>query len=748
MAAGRDAEDGRAAIAATIVAGLLVAQMVAGKATRDALLLSTYGASVVPKMMIAGAALSLVTVLVTSWFITRVGPARVVPASAAISAVLLACEWALAVRAREIAAIVLYLHMAVFGATLVSSFWSLVNERFDPRSARRYVGRIGVGGTVGGVVGGLIAWQVSHAIDVETTIAVMAGMHALSVWASLPIRPRAPSSGTTLQTLVPPASTSPLAAVGLVRTIPYLRQLGTLVVIVALGESMFDYLLNRSAERSFTESADLVTFFAAFHVGAALLALAIQAVATRASLDRLGLGGTVALMPGAAALGSVAIIAGGGVVAVVAARGVAEVLANSLYRSAYEVLYTPLSPAQKRPTKTLVDVGLDRVGTMIGGGLTLAVIGLAAGASTLVLGVVTLALWVLGVIVARRLQAGYVEALAQSLRSGALRLEERDVLDATTRRTLAETMTGVDRRAVLRQIERMRGASTLDGTAPAPLDPASVAVIGAVDVLSALASSDPEIRRAGLRQARPLPLELVGHVIALLSDDAVALDALHALRSVAARSTGQLVDALVDREQPDVVRRRIPKALRACSSQRAADGLVLGLGDPTFEVRYECALALAKMTRVDPAIRLPRDVILESARREVEVGRPDWDARRQSPDSLDRDVSVFTTLQGDRADRGLEHVFTVLSLVLDREPLVLAFRALGLDDPTLRGTALEYLENVLPTMVRAGLWPYLDDRREVKPPPRPERQVLQELMRSVDALQLPPALRGKRDDGA
>jgi hypothetical protein len=183
-------------------------------------------------------------------------------------------------------------------------------------------------------------------------------------------------------------------------------------------------------------------------------------------------------------------------------------------------------------------------------------------------------------------------------------------------------------------------------------------------------------------------------------------------------------------------------------SQRAADGLVLGLADPTFEVRYECALALAKMIRADAAIRLPRDVILEAARREVEVGRPDWDARRQVPDALDRDVPVFKTLQPDRTDRSLEHVFTVLSLALDSEPLVIAFRALGLDDPALRGTALEYLENVLPPSVRTGLWPYLDDRRAVKAPPRPERQVLQELMRSADVLKIPAALRGKPDGSA
>ena len=50
----------------------------------------------------------------------------------------------------------------------------------------------------------------------------------------------------------------------------------------------------------------------------------------------------------------------------------------------------------------------------------------------------------------------------------------------------------------------------------------------------------------------------------------------------------------------------------------------------------------------------------------------------------------------DRAGESLAHVFTLLSLVLQREPLQIAFRCLQTDDEHLQGTALEYLEGVLP----------------------------------------------------
>ena len=43
----------------------------------------------------------------------------------------------------------------------------------------------------------------------------------------------------------------------------------------------------------------------------------------------------------------------------------------------------------------------------------------------------------------------------------------------------------------------------------------------------------------------------------------------------------------------------------------------------------------------------------------------------------------------------------------DGEPIDLAFRALQGRDAALRGTALEYLDHVLPAPIRAALWPML-----------------------------------------
>ena len=75
------------------------------------------------------------------------------------------------------------------------------------------------------------------------------------------------------------------------------------------------------------------------------------------------------------------------------------------------------------------------------------------------------------------------------------------------------------------------------------------------------------------------------------------------------------------------------------------------------------------------------------------------------------------------------HVFTLLALVLPREPLQIASRSLQTDDQQLQGTALEYLDGILPARIRERLWPYLEHRPTVRSA-RPREEVIAELLRS------------------
>ena len=76
-------------------------------------------------------------------------------------------------------------------------------------------------------------------------------------------------------------------------------------------------------------------------------------------------------------------------------------------------------------------------------------------------------------------------------------------------------------------------------------------------------------------------------------------------------------------------------------------------------------------------------------------------------------------------------MFTILCLLLEPNEVELALQALSTHDPKLRGTALEYLENVLPGELKSAVWPHLADQRPVqRPGARSRRELADELKRT------------------
>src|SRR4030095_4470488 len=86
----------------------------------------------------------------------------------------------------------------------------------------------------------------------------------------------------------------------------------------------------------------------------------------------------------------------------------------------------------------------------------------------------------------------------------------------------------------------------------------------------------------------------------------------------------------------------------------------------------------------------------------------------------------------ERSVRGMEHVFNILGLHFDAASLRTAFIALHTEDAQLRGTALEYLDTVLPEEIRDLVWPVLGEARPMRPA-RPAAEILADIVRAREA---------------
>lgn len=689
--------DARAAAAAAAAATAIITLQLAGKATRDALFLSSFGVGALPPIVIVSAVISAALAVYLARIMARNRPAWLVPRLFVLSAFLILAEWALVGSARRIAAVLVYLHFTAFGAILVSGFWAMVNERFDPRTARRTIAQITAGGSLGGLLGGILPERVGAALPLTAMLPILAVLTLLAAgfvlgveYGSQPrlLLEREESDGTIL------------AAGEVLRKSSYLTSLALLVALTSSAEGVLDFVFKARASASAPSGEVLLRFFAAFYTATALIGILIQVTVLRSLLGRLGIARSASLLPAGVSVGAVGALIFPGLTPVLLARGVEVVLRSSMFRAAYELLFTPVAPLEKRATKLLLDVGAARVGDVLGGGLILITLALTQGGAGLILLTLTCVLSGAALLVARRLHLGYVSALA-----GSIHRQAGDLPDPTEDDAAAwmQTVGGFDLSGIRSRLALSTG-SAVPVEVRTPEAPITVPDTPLEE--AARAGHADEVRH--ILATNPIKGEELETAIELLAWDAVAPAAIRSLAAVAPTNTDVMLRHLLDPDEDFAVRRRLVNVLAACRTIPVFEGLLQALGDRRFEVRYRAGRALSQMAGEIRGLEIDRARLQAVILKELEVERGVWESRQLIDEAEEETSPMEAEVLRDRVSRSLEHVFTLLSLLLPRETLRLAFHALHTTDPYLRGTALEYLETVLPDMVWHRLAPLLE----------------------------------------
>jgi hypothetical protein len=745
-----------AVAAATLASATVTAQFVAGKATRDALYLTELDVTTLPAMVALTSAFSIVLVGVSSRALRRLSTGAFVSLAFLASSLLLFASWGLTIAAPTGAAIAVYLLISGLGPILGSGFWLIATERFDPRTAKKRFGQIAGGGTIGGLLGGLLSERVAAIAGVPAMLPVLAALNLVCAWQirALSRSLDGPAHPAAMDISPELAAAAPRSGLRVLAEAPYLRNLAAIVFLGTLGAALLDYVFKLEVVGAFGRGDLLMRFFAGYYAATSLITFVFQTSASRLVLEKLGLAVTTATPSLALFLGSLAGLLAPGLGSTVVARSGESVFRGSLFRSGYELFYTPIPASEKRAAKSLIDVGFDRLGDAIGGGLVFLALLLPATRQTPAILTLALLAAAAALGVASRLNRGYVHTLERSLLNRAVELDLSDAEDITTRTamirslTMIRTLSRTRSRAPQTSPNEMARATTAPAedtarpvrAAPTTSQSPSTGTQDAIDTdlvdIMALRSRDKQRVVTVLERDLSLEPSLVPHVIPLLAWDPVANEAVNALRRVAEERVGELIDALIDPNQPFAARRRLARVFAACVSQRAVDGLLLGLDDLRFEVRFQCARSLVAILEKNPRVHVDAAFVFEVVRREVAVGRPVWEAHRLLHGPEEGDPALFLdAFVRDRASRSLAHVFTLLSLVLPPEPLRIAFRGLHTDDQNLKGTALEYLEGVLPPAIRDRLWPFLDDSRTARHrTTRSRDEILAELLRSNQSM--------------
>jgi hypothetical protein len=704
----------RLTLLATVAAALMMAHQVAGKAVRDSFFLSAYSAADLPKMVTAAAAASILLVLLFTRAMERIGPRLLVPAGFLVSAAVHVTEYAFAPRAPGPWAVAIYLHIVGLGSILLSGFWSQMSETFELRTAKQVFGRIAGAGTFGGVLGGLAAERVAALGSANDVLLLLAGLH-LACAVSLTAAHGSAAAGDAR------TQPEPVSRGTLLSRAPYLLTFAMVVTCGTAAAAMADYLFKAGAGAAFGKGAPLLRFFAVFYTSTQVLTFLSQTALAERFLRRFGIARSIGTLPGGMAAGALGALLLPAFPAFAALRGLEFTLRGSLYRSGYELLYAPVPPVEKRAAKTWIDVGCDRAGDALGS-LVVQCALLAGGVflSSGLLGMVML-VSLAGTWAALRLDIIYSALVRQRMIDRAVELDLDQADDLTTRSVVLTLQTTA---AV---------GGDLVIAAPMPVPPPADPPLS---TLIELRSGDRErVLQAIRRIERPEPL-LAIQLTRLLAWDEVSAEAAAALRHEPVAVTGLLIDQLISSATPFGTRRRIPRLLAHCEHQLAVEGLLAGLDDARFEVRFQCARALDALHQRRPDLALDVRRVFAAVERELRTARPVWESRRLLDQRDPGDPQAyFDDVLRERANQSLEHVFSLFATVLAREAVITAFRALHTDDALLRGLAVEYLDGVLPLEIRARLWELVEPGPGAHAERSPEA-VVDELLRSQQSLLL------------
>lgn len=659
---------------AMATAALMLGHQVASKALRDAVFLSVWPTTSLPLMMMVTAGLAVGMVPLFAKLLARFGPERVVFGGFLASAVFHAGEWWLSTRLPWVV-VFLYLHIGGFAALLLSGFWSIVGERFDPRGAKRNFGRIAAAGTVGGLIGSLAAERAAVWFSVDAVLLMLAGLHALCALGLVGI-------GRFPVMLPATDDESRGSAWGVLRSSAHVRTIAALMVLTTAAAAILDYLLKWRATSALGTGPDLLQFFAVFYGGIQVVSFIAQ-TATVGAVRTFGIGRTITALPAGISVASAITILLPFWPVVVGLRGFESVLRGSLFRSGYELLFVPMDATERRRVKAFLDVTCDRVGEAVGAGLVQVLLLTSVLFLTTELLAVVILLAVASWAVGRRLDRLYLDVVERQL------VKHGDgaplVLGSEAGWTIIELTTPVSPLVPV----------TTDVVVDRPLDPR-------LQVIADLRSGDRERVEAALGRASADDRGHVAQVIELLAWDDVVASARQVLERAAAVHLGMMIDALVDARTDFAIRRRLPRLLTAVGTPRAVDGVLQGLEDARFEVRYQCSRSLDRMLAHDPALTIDAGRILALVDREVSVPVGVW----QSYGLIDQPEREESSEADDTSapdSRNIEHVFSLLATILPREPLQVALRGLKSRNPGLRGLAIEYLEQVLPHAILSKL---------------------------------------------
>lgn len=554
-------------------------------------------------------------------------------------------------------AVAFYLYGLILGILLISQFWTLANDVYDPRQAKRLFGFIGGGASLGGATGaGLTAFLVE---ETGTTAMLLVSAAILTICALIVLtvlRREQRAGSSDASKTGEESSVGGAEAIKLLRSSRHLQIISLVIAFAAIGAAIIEQQLNMAtAEAKGAQNTDAVTaFLAQITVYLSLIGFLIQVTLTSRIHRYLGIGFALLILPVSLGSTGLLMLLNGALWTAGLARILDTSLRYTVDKTTREILFLPLSAELKYKAKPFIDVTVDRFAKGLCALMLVVLIkDWGLGLSWRQLSFASLSVMALWVFFAMRARREYLASFRRSIEQQDVHPAEirLDTADLSTIETLVSELAHPEARRVIYAIDllealdkrhlvtplllyhespevRARALRVAEAAGPEGAERWSRAVeralndgnadvrLAAMRALGALERGGAAaIMRPYLKSSDPKLVVTAATALASSTDEADVATAEEALRRLADDT----------REQEAHVRLEVAQALGHIENPRFRPLLVplmydADLGVARAAIASAGALGSSDYLFVPPLVSLLRNRLLKGAARQVLVG--------------------------------------------------------------------------------------------------------------------------------
>ncbi|MFT3836441.1 MAG: Npt1/Npt2 family nucleotide transporter [Myxococcaceae bacterium] len=441
--------EGRLTLALFLHSFFAVGAFLTGRTVRDALFLAHGDRNLLAWMYVASAVFVTASGIAYGKLAPRIRRDVMAVGSATLFAVVFALFFAVERGHFDFIYPVIYVTVEVMGALALVQFWTLANEIFNAREAKRLYGVIGAGGTFANIFVGLLGAKISTVFGANALLlfcgVLLGGTAFASFSAGAAGKQRLFAKAASGKT----SATKRTGGASRVLTSGHLRTVALLAAATFFTTTLVDFQFKVIAANTYKQD-QLAAFFSYFSAGVGVFAMVLQLFGTSKLLNRAGVIGSLSVLPGSLLLSNLFLGIFPGLWAAAAAKGSDTLFRYSINDATTQILYLPVPPQARVAAKAFIDGVVKPVAIGLSG-LVLAGYRHWGSGDPYHLGWVSFVLCGAWIAVVISLRPHYLKTLQENLRTRRLDLESarHKVLDGSTNQVLLKALQSNDSREVL-----------------------------------------------------------------------------------------------------------------------------------------------------------------------------------------------------------------------------------------------------------------------------------------------------------